>query len=52
MTIKSMYQLREFVGNAYSYPLGVKLRTFNRARRIMRRLQHRDVIMVKINVAV
>jgi hypothetical protein len=50
MTTQQLYQLREFFGSLYSYPLGVKLRTFNRARRIMRRLHHRDVIMVKINV--
>ena len=41
----AMYQVREFIGNDYSKPLGLKLRTKSSAMKISKRLKKRGMVV-------
>ena len=53
MTKITLYEIREYVGNNYSKPLGNKLRNKTRIKRLLKRLnrQNRQFIVVSYKIA-
>ena len=54
MKNKTMYELREYVGNRYSRSLSIKLRTWAQANKLKKRLleKHPDIFLVRYEIKV